>query len=1477
MDVIACSKADADSQLQQIRKDLGVEGDEQTSPIRVLASLNRTLKVISDQLYQTPTHFLLELIQNADDNHYQAHVVPSLILSLYERDGRRYFHTDCNEVGFTLGQIDALADVGKSTKMLNRNSGQKGYIGEKGIGFKSVFNVADVVHVASGHYQFKLDRNQPIGMILPILSPFPYPPADLVSSDKHHTQFLLEVKRRDDYLEIERELKEVKPELLLFLRRLKQLRLSFPSNGRSDCFDRSVHVSDRDLVGGGGVETITLSASIGGFGPDGNITRRRENKYVVYRHEVRDLPPDPAREGISASEVTLAFPCVDSYRAENGCTPFIVSQKTFNFLPIDDFGFKFVIHADFLLVASREALEYRCPWNLALRDGIRDAFLAAMQRFASSSSEGPLRGFRFNWLTYLARTPHGSEFWDDLHVDIINHLQQTPILISQHGLPNKFHKPSALRRVSEIYRFNGGTLFGPLSDASSYDHLSFQYDDLWLELTELGVQHLSPDELCTEFEQWLARVDSAAALDAQPLAWHERVSRVFCDCGGDESLRVRLRQLPIIPLRGGTWGKAESGQNIYLDSLSEDDDDVPGCLDIVIVEPAASRNKVRRDFFEFLGINQYTPRPVCEVILKLHRDKDSITRTVKNLILDAAYLFKHRSLLRRCFRGTPNISFAVSRNGERANTKTGPIYYDDPRVQPNLINRYKSFPGNPFWVLDDGYDAVIFTDNDPSTQAQKQQQFSNWLLQSPTISQVPELVRNHQLTPEWEFLRDANVIDLLHALKSRYGSSAPEVVPVVLLQAAQQLQVWCRDGSQQRLGDLALPTEELLRECPNIDFIDLPEAGSTNSWEFLSRFGILCKCDTTARLRELQALSKRFQPGDVSKEAVHGIYRALNSSWKIDEDEIRAVFNQSPVVLIPDGKDPKWIRHDHCVWNAPPLLEQVIRIHPHYQDCEKLFTQILGVRTASLGDVVQEFCSSESNRGNEKSAVQRFEKLLLLLADFESEGPPWLGKEELMRIRAAPVFPVIWHQQEVDDAPQDNPAAITWRSMDEGGWNIPDDIFLESLFRGRVYMLGMPVRSIIKSADRLKELFVALGCTEMLLSASVQQTVELDGDKVRDLSVERELKIRVQHLSQLPRTRDTTDSPHALIQVWRVPSIAITRRLGDIEIRADDGLLKVHENNIYLPLAIPPHRQAELNYEFGCHFASLLGIEKAVVGLLNLLMSAPVNQLTNILQRHNIEPPSGGEISSGEADDAIEFTVFPAHYPADVDSVSDTREGWGRDDSIPPALVIGAGSPDISAYTLPIRPRVGSGLDSLLGYASTERAVIPPEMELRRRKIGFRGERFVHRWFERRISDWTFANWTSKLRSKAGYPEFMQSEKDFSDFTYRDTLGYMKTALNQLGIGTEAAWSRSTTYYLEAKTTTGAANEPFFASQNQVDMMRTHDGDPENVYILLRVFKVDGDRPGMVLYPNPWRSYMDRLLEFKSADGYTVYTNAEDP
>lgn len=88
------------------------------------AKLANALKHLSYSLYSSDVHFVMELIQNADDNAY-AVSLPTLHLQLYTDKVLVYN----NEVGFSKKNIQAVCNVGGSTKQ-----GQTGYIGQKGIG-----------------------------------------------------------------------------------------------------------------------------------------------------------------------------------------------------------------------------------------------------------------------------------------------------------------------------------------------------------------------------------------------------------------------------------------------------------------------------------------------------------------------------------------------------------------------------------------------------------------------------------------------------------------------------------------------------------------------------------------------------------------------------------------------------------------------------------------------------------------------------------------------------------------------------------------------------------------------------------------------------------------------------------------------------------------------------------------------------------------------------------------------------------------------------------------------------------------------------------------------------------------------------------------------------------------------------------------------------------------------------------------------
>ena len=117
--------------IDQIRRDdfgIGIELGEEESKLvqRQREREGRGLARLSSELYSRDTHFVLELVQNADDNSYPEVCsdpgFPSLLFVL-ERDRIVILN---NEIGFEEKNIRALCDVGRSTKGKHRY----GYIGK---------------------------------------------------------------------------------------------------------------------------------------------------------------------------------------------------------------------------------------------------------------------------------------------------------------------------------------------------------------------------------------------------------------------------------------------------------------------------------------------------------------------------------------------------------------------------------------------------------------------------------------------------------------------------------------------------------------------------------------------------------------------------------------------------------------------------------------------------------------------------------------------------------------------------------------------------------------------------------------------------------------------------------------------------------------------------------------------------------------------------------------------------------------------------------------------------------------------------------------------------------------------------------------------------------------------------------------------------------------------------------------------------
>jgi hypothetical protein len=85
---------------------------------------SRQGQVLSTELYSKPTHFLLELLQNADDCSYAPGVQPRVLLVLM-RDA--LLHAT-NETGFTAADISSICSMAMCSK--SRKVGV--FTGEKG-------------------------------------------------------------------------------------------------------------------------------------------------------------------------------------------------------------------------------------------------------------------------------------------------------------------------------------------------------------------------------------------------------------------------------------------------------------------------------------------------------------------------------------------------------------------------------------------------------------------------------------------------------------------------------------------------------------------------------------------------------------------------------------------------------------------------------------------------------------------------------------------------------------------------------------------------------------------------------------------------------------------------------------------------------------------------------------------------------------------------------------------------------------------------------------------------------------------------------------------------------------------------------------------------------------------------------------------------------------------------------------------------
>jgi hypothetical protein len=666
---------------------------------------------LSDQLYQKSTHFLLELIQNADDNHYEVEV-PTMHIS-YARD---HLRIDCNEVGFSPKDVDAICRIGRSTKAGAGVSTQ--YVGEKGIGFKSVFKAADVVWVASREYSFKFDKAAPLGMVAPILDDFPG------AIRAGWTSFYMQLAKDTNVDELIVELRSLDPRFLIFLRRLRNIHVTIVSDDE-DIWKSNL--SRAEAVGSGQ-----------------SVMQLRHNEasldYIVIRHTVESLQFEEKREGVSQSEILLAFP-IDTNEQ-----PRLDPQHVYAFLPIREYGFQvcrflphrvanfvngaqFLMQADFLLIASREDVDNSSHWNRTLRDGFVEAFLKATKQFNTSS-------LRFVWLRYLPEQPLLSDFFSPLKKVILQRLSEEPVLEAWSG---EMACPTALIYVPEDFRDTGNIPITLTNDreavylSQNYDHADKKY------LKLLGVMEMGFDEFIRDLKAFIAR--DFDQFIQKPADWHACLARTLVKA--PRRYKEAISKLPLVELREGGWIAAEDKKIFFPgDSASWA---IPGGIELLVAHPVVMGDYSRRSLLQSLGVRNFDILQVTQLIELHHSDPnfEPGSSPRQDLIAQVHFLYKTG------WRNQRNLQFwFATEHDDRAR---GLQLYFDSEIAHSAS---KLFANNRrrFRFLHCDYFSVG-TDRDG---------WLKWLQDNMSLAQIPRLVRitsrtsataySFEMSPDAEYL-----------------------------------------------------------------------------------------------------------------------------------------------------------------------------------------------------------------------------------------------------------------------------------------------------------------------------------------------------------------------------------------------------------------------------------------------------------------------------------------------------------------------------------------------------------------------------------------------------------------------------------------------------------------------------------------------------------------------------------------------------
>ncbi|KAM0556994.1 hypothetical protein ACHAPJ_005673 [Fusarium lateritium] len=963
----------------------------------VQKKLEPVIKALAHSLYSSSAQFIFELLQNAEDNKFN-HAEQQPYVSFHMTGDRLI--VECNEDGFTEKNLKAICDMGRSSKQ-----GAQDFIGEKGIGFKSVFMAAYRVHVQSSVYSFAFEHHPNdtgIGMVRPMWED------TNENLPQHLTRITLYLHTKNDVENparqrdnIRRQLCELNGDVLLFMRHLKEIRIVIDEIGRqtSTTFTKSIDNQNRTTI----LKTVKEGDKLTTSSVDYFISERRVDN--LSRNENREYSEQEEREkAYSIADVVLAFPLSPD------SIPIIKLQKVFAFLPVKIAGFSFLIQSDFMTNASREDIVTTAQRNIDLLDGICDTFMQAMMEFCQHSS------LQYTWMRYLPRKDKDGNaygvFWSQLVEKIERRVLTTPLIQPDSGGPLRF--TTQLRQPRPWYADEKNNLL--LKDLEPELSLSRHYmaQDVAI-LDNYGMERFYWRDFIKMVEQDLASTSSWIKLRASDHDLQSKVASIlnrFLRDTQNESTRMRIRRLSILPLQDGRWAAATDDMEVYfpdIEGLS-----IPEDLQFNLISSAWTVRSESCDLFTRLGASTLSVDRVRKSIFERHVYYRWENTEIKYFVDQLKFLFStHRPAVHKQSQYTALV--LVDSDDTKKTPNQDDIYIpdDNPLGPQELLGSKESDDG----ASETGFAPELDFVHDyyleaPETPHQHDLDWYDWLVKYIGVRRSLRLTNKDSSAPDLSEAcyyvaenRPEMFIALLYdrwqeELKHFKGNPP-------LLEKLKDIEVLCQGGYMVSLHNTYLPLPYLTSQASiflieaKFPFLQLegPLESKLNdrTWCSLAReLEIGTKDNLEFFLDILSTIRDTNIKHDSYLERVLSLYNKLYGMYLQTFvfkarfiETIRERFNDEALICVPDTetRDFSWACATECLWEAPSCMESAYPLKARMQSAftegptefsalESFFSNLVAIANCDYTDIIQELELLSSSGQTEVDVVCELYKQL---------------------------------------------------------------------------------------------------------------------------------------------------------------------------------------------------------------------------------------------------------------------------------------------------------------------------------------------------------------------------------------------------------------------------------------------------------------------------------------------------------------------